>query len=584
MKKLYFLMIALLCTAAAFGQANFTKITDAVFTQKSGDWRSVNWIDYDNDGWVDIFITQGPKAGANNALYKNNQNGTFTEVTRQPIVLDKSPSDGATWGDVDNDGDLDCFVANWYGVNNLFYLNNGDGNFTEITSGNLVTDGGFSETAAWGDYDNDGFLDLYVTNSDGTRRNFLYHNERNGTFSKITSGAPATDAFISRMVNWVDYDNDGDLDLFVTNEEEQNENLYKNMGGGVFDKITNLPIVTDFGNTMSSSWGDMDNDGDLDLFMANDRTGNSLFRHDGKGGFSKVSSTVSETGNSFSSQWGDVDNDGDLDLFVTNAFGGGMWKNFIYLNDGTGRFEKVTTGAITDDLGWNYGCAMGDYDNDGDLDIATAGCFNARDNNRLYRNETKSKNWLQIKLTGVATNKSAIGCKVRIKANIKGKSVWQMREISSHSGQCGQNQLTAHFGLDEAIVVDSLVVAWLSGQTDRFSNIMPNRLYQIIEGGTLTTGLKEIDASSVVNGFSVSPNPVTDIVQVNFRVEKSTDVSLDIYDMSGRLVRTMLTKKLSKGNHQFDFNKTQTAVDNGIYQLVLKAGGQTLAKKVVFVR
>ena len=270
------------------GQANFTRITDAVFAQRLGDWRSINWVDYNNDGWLDMFISQGPQAGANNALFKNNKNGTFTAVTGDPIVSDGAPSDGATWGDMDNDGDLDCFVVNWYGVNNLFYLNNGNGSFTQITSGTFVNDGGYSETASWGDYDSDGFLDLYVSNSDGTNRNFLYHNEKNGTFSKITSGALTTDAFQTRSVNWTDYDNDGDIDLFVTNEGGQNENLYRNDGGGSFTKITASPIVTDVGNTMSSSWGDMDNDGDLDLFLANDRSGNALFRNDGNGNFTKM--------------------------------------------------------------------------------------------------------------------------------------------------------------------------------------------------------------------------------------------------------------------------------------------------------
>ena len=260
------LLISIFLVSALGAQISFSKVTDVEPVKKIGDWRSVNWIDYNNDGWLDLFISQGPEIGANNALFKNNKNGTFTAITNDPIVSDKAPSDGATWGDYDNDGNIDCFVVNWYGVNNLLYKNNGNGAFTQITSGNIVNDGGYSETASWGDYDNDGFLDLYVANSDGNKRNFLYHNEKNGTFSKITSGALVTDAFSSRSVNWVDIDGDGDLDLFVTNESNQNENLYRNDGSGSFTKITNSPLVQDGKNTMSSSWGDYDNDGDLDVF------------------------------------------------------------------------------------------------------------------------------------------------------------------------------------------------------------------------------------------------------------------------------------------------------------------------------
>ena len=412
------LLISTFLVSALGAQISFSKVTDAEPVKKIGDWRSVNWIDYNNDGWLDLFISQGPENGANNALFKNNKNGTFTTITNDPIVSDKAPSDGATWGDYDNDGNIDCFVVNWYGVNNLLYKNNGNGAFTQITSGNLVNDGGYSETASWGDYDNDGFLDLYVANSDGNKRNFLYHNEKNGTFSKITSGALVTDAFSSRSVNWVDIDGDGDLDLFVTNESNQNENLYRNDGSGVFTKITNSPLVQDGKNTMSSSWGDYDNDGDLDVFLANDKSDNALFNNDGKGNFTKITSgiVVTDGGNTFVSQWGDLDNDGDLDLIATNSFSGGPWKNFAYLNDGAGSFEKVTTGSLVEDLGWSYGCAMGDYDKDGDLDIAIAGCYNGSDYNSLYKNETQGKKWIQIKLVGVTTNKSAIGSKVRVKS------------------------------------------------------------------------------------------------------------------------------------------------------------------------
>lgn len=585
MKKLYiFTLFILINLVVSNGQTPFTRISDAVFTQTLGDWRSVNWIDYNNDGWLDLFISQGPRGGANNKLYQNNKNGTFTAIANDPIVSDNAPSDGATWGDMDNDGDIDCFVVNWYGISNLFYLNNGNGSFTQTTTGNFVTDGGYSETASWGDYDNDGFLDLYVANSEGNKRNFLYHNEKNGTFSKITSGSPVTDAFLSRSVNWTDYDNDGDLDLFVTNEDNQNDNLYRNDGGGVFTKITNVPIVLDGGSTMSSSWGDMDNDGDLDLFLANDRTGNALFRNDGGGNFTKIQSIVSETGNSFGSQWGDLDNDGDLDLLVTNAFGSSPWKNFVYLNDGTGNFEKVTTGAITEDTGWNYGCALGDYDNDGDLDVATAGCQSGSDYNRLYRNETQGKKWFALKLVGVATNKSAIGCKVRIKATIRGRSVWQMREISAQSGYCGQNQLEAHFGLDDAAVVDSVAIDWLSGRKDRYASFIANRFYQITEGDAIATGLKETTDPSVVRAFSASLNPATDVVNIDFEINDSVNVSLHVYDMSGRLIRTFLDKKLAKGKQHFELQKAQNGLKKGTYQLVLKAGLQTLKQKMVFIK
>jgi enediyne biosynthesis protein E4 len=185
MKK-FLLSAFILSTLFSYGQT-FTKITTSPISTTNGDSRSVNWIDVNNDGLIDLQITNGPFGGQNNFLYINNGSGTFTAVTNDPIVMDFSPSDGATWADIDNDGDYDAFVANWYGWNNLLYINNGSGAFTQVLSGHPVNDFGYSETASWGDYDDDGLVDLYVTNSDSTRDNFLYHNDGASGFTRIFS-------------------------------------------------------------------------------------------------------------------------------------------------------------------------------------------------------------------------------------------------------------------------------------------------------------------------------------------------------------------------------------------------------------
>ena len=253
----------------------FTKITSGQLVTDGGASRSVNWVDYDNDGVLDLFVSNGLSTGQNNFLYHGNgsPNYTFTKITGSPITSDNEKSDGSTWADFDNDGDLDAFVVNWYGDNNMFYWNNGNGTFTQSTTGPTVNDGGYSETASWGDYDNDGFVDLYVPNSGGTLENFLYHNNGDQTFTKITSGDIVTETFHSRGVSWIDYDNDGDEDMFVANENGENNNLYKNMlketSSPDFVKITSGTIVNDGGESWSASWGDYDNDGDQDVFVTN---------------------------------------------------------------------------------------------------------------------------------------------------------------------------------------------------------------------------------------------------------------------------------------------------------------------------
>lgn len=461
----------------------FTKITAGPQSNDGGDSRSVNWIDYDNDTDLDLFITNGPSARANNFLYKNNGNGTFTKITDASIVNDPGSYDGSTWADYDNDGSIDAFSVTWYGQKNSLHRQRA-GKFEKVFPGDIAKDNTFSESASWGDYDNDGFVDLYLANSAGVLTNFLYHNNRDGTFSKITTGAIVTDAVPSRSVDWCDLDNDGDIDLFVGNEGGANESLYWNNGNGTFTAETSGAIVNDGGDSFGSSVGDIDNDGDFDVLVVNHGNQNEfLYLNNGNKTFTKVTSdiVVNSAGYSVGSAFGDLDNDGDLDLMVTNAFSGSaQTKNFLFLNNGDGSFVKVDTGIVSNDPGWSYGVAFGDYDRDGDLDIATGNCFGASQNNALYRNEGNGNKWLTVKAVGKVSNFSAIGAKVKVKATINGKTFWQVRQVAGQSGYCGQN-LESHFGLGNATVIDSLVVEFPSGQKIIQTNVTPNQLLTVTE-------------------------------------------------------------------------------------------------------
>ncbi|MFZ1591614.1 MAG: CRTAC1 family protein, partial [Chitinophagales bacterium] len=451
MKKYFTLLIGFTLIITTTDGQIFTRITDGELVNTPSDSRSCNWVDINNDGFQDVFISNGKAGGENNMLYVNQGDGNFTTVTGDPIVMDNQPSDGATWADMDNDGDIDAFVVNWYGKNNMLYANNGDGTFEQIVDGIAVNDFGYSETAAWGDYDNDGYVDLYVTNSDSIKKNYLYHND-GSTFTKITEGDITTEAYVSRCANWIDVDGDNDVDMFVTNESNQQENLYLNNGDGTFTKKTSDPLVLNGGKTMSASWGDVDNDGDFDVFLANDGANNALFYNDGEGNFTKATTDIvsNDGGNSFGSNFADIDNDGDLDLFVTNSFWGTMWNNFLYLNNGDGTFTKNTTDVTVTDMGWSYGNAFGDYDNDGDMDLVVANCYGAAQNNNLYNNNGNDNNWVTITCVGTMSNKSAIGAVVKVLATINGEPTWQMAQISGQTGYCGQNMLPAHFGLGDA--------------------------------------------------------------------------------------------------------------------------------------
>ncbi|TND10182.1 MAG: ASPIC/UnbV domain-containing protein [Bacteroidetes bacterium] len=516
--KTTFTLFAVCFAVAVSSAQNFTKVTTGPLVNTPGDSRSVNWVDVNNDNLVDCFITNGPSGGQDNMLYLNIGNGTFIpENSLDTIVNDGKPSDGATFADYDNDGVLDCFVANWYNVNNMLYRGTLFVGFLIFQTGDIVTDGGYSETGSWGDYDNDGYVDMYVTNSAGTMRNFLYHNNGDHTFTKILTGSPVTDQRESRCVNWTDIDSDNDLDLFVTNESGQNENLYRNDGGGNFTSITTGALLTDGGKTMSGSWGDYDNDGDLDVFLANDQGNNALFRNDGNFNFTKiVSDTVSNSGgNSFSSDWSDVDNDGDLDLFVTNAFTTpARLVNFFYLNNGNGSFTRNSTSILANDSAWSYGCAFGDYDNDGFEDLAVATCrFNSMDENDfLYHNDGNSNHWITIRLAGTNTNRAAIGTKIRVHAVINGVPTWQLREISAQTSYCGQHDLRAHFGLGNATMIDSVIVEWLGQTAETYTNISADQFITITEG----SGVTGIPAKQDAEEIFIYPNPAESMITVEW--------------------------------------------------------------------
>jgi hypothetical protein len=491
-------MFVVMAASSVFPQS-FTKITAGDPVTDVAASRSVNWIDYDRDGDLDLFVSRGKAGGENNILYRNDGAPayTFTKMSSLTISQDGTPSDGATWGDYDNDGDDDAFVVNWYGINNLMYRNEGDGSFTQILSGSQVTDGGYSETATWGDYNNDGFVDLYVTNSSGVLNNFLYRNLGDGSFQRIVTGSIVNDGGHSRGANWVDYDNDHDLDLFVANESNENEFLYKNLltetGIDSFVRITADPLVTNGATSWSGSWGDYDNDGDLDVFIANNSgQNNNLFVNQGDGSFFKLpvnfGDVVDDSGASASSGWGDIDNDGDLDLLVTNAYGLPQ-KSFLYLNrlteTGSAIFDRVFTGNIVNDLGYNYGFAWGDYDEDGDLDAYVARTINEAQANAFYRNDGNSNHWLKIDCRGTVSNASGIGARVKVKATVNGIPVWQMRVVEGQSGYCGQN-LQLHFGLESSQLADSIIIDWPSGIRDTFVAVPANHHYVIAENQSVT--------------------------------------------------------------------------------------------------
>ncbi len=573
-----------------FGQT-FEKVEGEPVVEDGGDSRAVNWIDYDNDGDLDLFITNGPRLGENNFFYENNGDLSFTKITDLSITQDKSPSDGSSWGDVDNDGDLDLYVANWWGKDNKFYLNNGDKTFTEITDQNINDAGSYSETASWGDFNNDGYLDILVANSLANKRNSLFQNNGDNSFTEITEGDIITDAATSRDLDWIDINKDGFLDVYVTNESGEENALYFNMGDGTFVKNTQLNIVKESKNSWSSNWIDYDNDGDFDLFLSNwENDNNSLFQNNGDGTFTEIveGDIVNDGTYSAGSDWGDIDNDGDLDLYVGTAFSTGESNNLMYLNNGDGTFTKVEN-EVTNIGGWTYGISFGDYNRDGYLDLALAKCYDASENNALFLNNGGNNNWVIIKLKGGAepysNNGSGIGAIISVKANINGIDVTQTRRIEGQNGYCGQN-LEAHFGLGDAEEIISVNVRWSDGLMRNYDMVEINKVNVLEEDIDLKVGDDE-NLEDEFTLFQNYPNPFNPSTTIKYSIAKTSNVKLVIYDILGNEVEQLINQHVKPGLYSISWNGENSKgkkVTSGIYLYSLISGEQRITKKMFLIK
>jgi len=565
------------------GHQPFTRITQGDFVNNGGNSWSSNWIDYDTDGDLDLFVVNMEE---NNFLYRNNGDETFTKITTDVIVNESSRSRGVSWGDYDNDGSPDLYVSSWGGTNFLYH-NNGDGTFTKVTSGIIANESTSSQGSAWADYDNDGYIDLFVVNRDGDN-NILYHNSGDGTFTKITSGNLVNDGGDSYACDWADYDNDGDVDLFVANggwgSAAEDNFLYRNNGDGTFTKITSSVVVTDGGRSFGGSWGDYDNDGDVDLFVTSfNPDTDHFYQNNGDGTFTEVTTGSIVEGTTSESRWVDYDNDGDLDLFTMKEYDNPV----IFQNNGDGTFIKIATGHFLHDskaFRGNRGFSWGDFDNDGDVDLFAAHVDGF--DNTFFSNDGNANSWINIKFVGTLSNIMAIGTKVRVKANIKGSPVWQLREISGQSGGGvggSQNSFNAEFGLGDASVIDSLIIEWPSGTIENFTNVNVNQFITATENGGIT-GINE-KSYNFPNQFELSqnyPNPFNPVTSIRYSLPEASEVSLSIYNLKGELAAVLVKRYLPAGNHTVTWDGSNFA--SGIYFYRLQAGDFVQTRKMVLLK
>lgn len=565
-------------TNAVLSQPAFTRVTDPSNPAVTELFESTGacWIDFNNDGYLDLFVSNGNITNQNNSLYINNQAGGFTKIITGPVVNDGGTSIGGTCGDYNNDGKPDLFVTNRNNFGNFLYLNTGDTIFSKITTGSIVSDIFNSNSSHWVDLNKDGYADLHVINFQQNDVYYINSGLPDFTFTKVDTSQFLLDGTQFSIVGvWSDYNNDRQSDLFIGNGGTENDFIYTNNGNLTFTKTT----LNDSRATLGCSWGDFDNDGDLDLYISGFlNTKNRLYINSGAPLFimNPVDTGIvsNDPSNSIGSCWGDFDNDGDLDLFVSNDGS----NNFLYINTGQPNygFTKVTTGSIVNDGGNSFGCAAGDYNNDGQLDIYVPNRLNQQ--NFLYRNNGNNNNWITIKCSGTVSNRSAIGTKVRIKAG----GVWQMQEIAAQTGYNSQN-LWLHFGLGASSIIDSIRVEWINGLTHNFTNEAVNRNITISESGVII-GLNQIN-TIVPNDFELLqnyPNPFNPATTIKFRIAKQQTVELKIYDLTGKEVEILINRQLSPGTYESYWKASE--YPSGIYFYRLSSGKFTETRKMILIK
>ena len=467
----------------------FTDVTAKSGLTRTGWGQGCCVGDYNNDGWNDLFVSYYGQ----NALYRNNGNGTFTDVTKEAGLIQPKLrwNSGCAFLDYNKDGHLDLFVGNYIdfdvktaplpedagcvykgitvacgppgllGGKNILYRNRGDGTFEDVSqkAGMWDTIGTYSLSVAVGDIDNDGWPDIYVAN-DSTAATY-YQNQKDGTFKDVAIEAgvaysPDGKPQAGMGVALGDFNRDGLLDIVKTNFAGDTDSLYMNLGDGTFDDHTYLSGLGV--NTRYLGWGvgflDMDNDGWLDILVSN---GHVYPEVDG----TQIDAPYAE-------------------------------HKYLYRNLRNGQFEEVTKlgGAGINNAAAARGCAFGDYDNDGNIDVVV-NCMNSGP--QLLRCDwnsdvTRNRNWIKIRTVGTKSNRAGIGARLMVTAQTDPKAakpMVQIDEVRSGGSYYSQNDLRVHFGLDQAKKVDSLEIRWPSGAIDILKDLGVNRLYVIQEGGKI---------------------------------------------------------------------------------------------------
>ncbi len=559
-------------TAAAMG------IEHSYGTGVSGG--GVSFCDFNGDGLDDLSLAtqeNGPR------FFRNTGNG-FEEINLLPNPITQ-PTKQILWADYDNDGDKDLFIAVFNGQNYLF-KNTGDNTLylqdvsdqAGIPDDNMNTYG-----ACWGDFNRDGWIDLYfgsrMGNDTTLSRHYLLLNKADGTFEDIAVTAAADDPHKLQFCSvFFDFNNDRWPDIYTAHDKTKGNTLLRNNGNGTFSDISQSSGAGVALNAMSTTIGDYDNDGYQDIYVTNTPQGNALLHNLGNETFEEV---AAQSGVAlYQTSWGalffDADNDGDQDLYVCGMFAGSNPVTSTYFqNEGDGTFSEPDAGFEGDTV-TSFNSAIGDFNDDGYPDIMVLNT--APYNSQLWQNSGGNNHWIKIRLEGVLSNRDGIGSRIELWAG----GQYQMQYTHCGIGFLGQNSETLIFGLGQNTLVDSILITWPTGHQDRLYNQASNQLLEIQEGSTtggqidvdddiaIISSIPNLSAFAKYNPLHIYPNPASD--QLFIHLPKGTrNARLHLFNEKGQLLQTLTIPQ-----QQEPFKLTLHHLPSGKYYLLLRGENRQL--------
>lgn len=582
MKKYFLttLLYGLFCTLSATAQ--FRDITQPAGLSLQGYSQGVAIGDCNNDGWEDIYISVET---GDNRLCKNNGDGTFSEVADDLGLAFSDKTKTAVWGDFNNDGWLDLYVANLRTADQLL-LNKGNGTFENITEQAGISNVAPNPTSVnLADVNQDGFLDIYVSNFEA--ENILYLNNSDLTFSDKTLESGTTDMGSSMGSLFFDYDGDGDQDLYLVHDNIEPNILYENDGTGHFTDVSRATRTNVRGYGMGVAVGDVNNDALPDLYITN-LFKNYLLINQGDGTFFERAQPVQV--DDFGMGWGttflDFNNDGLQDIYVSNDSYFSEFDNVLYENrgdlDGQGlQFEKVA--ANTQSWQAGYGIACFDHDQNGQTDLTLAN-YGESDYTQLFKNENAKNNYLDLFLVGKESNRQAVGATVILEIE-NGQKYYQT--LTAGHGWASQNSSRLHFGIPEKTSITYIQIHWPSGLIQNLAPLPLSTIYTVVEGEAPKVGIHQ--SALVTNtiesklqnkpSISVFPNPANNYFFITIQTTTANDYRLDIFNAQGQQISEPRFMPNLRGKETILINPLPNA-SSGLLFIQLRSTDHLLTKKI----